>query len=101
VIRVVRAGKAVTVLEALSALENLDDPPRSRPVLALRVTIDHNGLTATSTDPGDSLNRCDALGRRSADRTAAEHVYREWLDRICDSRGTYRWRGGRFVRAAH
>jgi hypothetical protein len=100
VVRVVRAGKAVTVLEVLSSLQNLDDPPGARAVLKLGVTVDPKGLAATVTDPGDSRNRCDALPPRSADKTTSERVYRKWIDRICDSRGTHRWRRGRFVRTA-
>jgi len=68
-------------------------------MLKLRLTIDRRARTATIMDPGGSRNRCDDLPRRTTDTTAADRLYRKWMDRICDSRGTYRWRGGRFVHA--
>ena len=100
VIRVVRAGKVVKVLEAWTALENLDLPPRSPPALKLELAIAPSARTATIVDAGGSRNRCDELPPRTKAVTAADRVYRTWRDRICASRGTYRWGGGRFVHAA-
>ena len=99
VIRVVRARKVVKVLEVWTALENLDLPPRSAPALKLELAIDHSARTATIVD-ADGRNRCDALPPRTKAMTPADRVYRTSMDRICASRGTYRWRGGRYVRAA-
>jgi len=93
VIRVVRAGKVVKVLDAWVGLENLDRPYRSPPWLALRLAVDASGRAATIVDPGDSRYACKGARRGSAE-------FDRWLERVCASRGTYRWRGGRFVRGA-
>jgi len=98
VIRVVRAGKVVKVLEAWAAVENLDLPPGSLPAIKVQLTIDRSGRTATIVD-ADGRNACRALPRLTADSTRADRAYRKSMDRVCAGRGTYRWRGGRFVRA--
>jgi hypothetical protein len=98
VIRVVRAKKAVTVLDVWTQFENMDKRPGSPPVIKLELTLDGSGRTFTGVDPGDSENRCDGLRKPSMQDTRSDRIYREWIDRICASRGTYRWRGGRFQR---
>ena len=98
IIRVVRAKKAVTVLDVWTEFENMDSPPGSPPVIKLELTLDGSGRTFTAIDPGDSRNRCDGLRKPSAQDTRSDRIYREWIDRICAGRGTYRWRGGRFQR---
>jgi hypothetical protein len=96
VIRVVRVKKAVTVFQLWTEFENMDRPPP--PVIKLNLTLDGSGRTFTAVDPDDSGNRCDSLRKPSAQDTKTDRVYREWIDRICSGRGTYRWRGGRFQR---
>ena len=98
VIQVVRAKRAVTVLDVWTEFQNMDDRPGSPSVIKLQWTLDSSGRTFTATDPGDSRNRCDSLRKPTAQDTKGERVYREWIDRVCASRGTYRWRGGRFRR---
>ena len=98
VIRVVRAKKAVTVLDVWTELENMDDSPGSPPVIKVELTLDGSGRTVTAIDRGDSRNRCDSLPKPSAEDTSSDRTYRQWIDRICAGRGTYRWRGGRFRR---
>lgn len=92
VIRVVRAHKVVKVLEAWVELANLDLPRGSGPWIDLRVTIDRTGRALTIVDPGGAHYDC-VHARGSTEFDA-------WLARVCASRGTYRWSGGRFVRAA-
>jgi hypothetical protein len=98
VIRVVRAKKAVTVLDVWTELANMDSPRGSPPTIKLELTLDGSGRTFTAVDPGDGRNRCDRLPKPSAQDTRSDRIYREWIDRICAGRGTYRWRGGRFQR---
>lgn len=96
VIRVVRGGKVVKVLQAWVGLDNLDKPHGARPWLELRLTVDRSGRTVTIADPGGTLYACKRGGKSSSD----DDGFDVWVDRVCASRGTYRWRGGRFVRAA-
>ena len=98
IIRVVRAKKAVTVLDVWTEFENMDISPRWPPVIKLELTLDGSGRTFTAIDPGDSRNRCASLRKPSAQDTRSDRIYREWIDRICAGRGTYRWRSGRFQR---
>ena len=94
VIRVVRAHKVVKVLDAWTGLENLDMPIGRgvRPWLDLPVTIDRTGRTLTIASPSASMYDCS--------HKRGEPVFDGWLERVCASRGTYRWSGGRFVRAS-
>jgi len=92
VVRVVRGGKVVKVLEALVGMQNLDWRPGSRHWLDLHVTIAADGRSATIVEAGDTVTSCGAPRGTGAFET--------WVARVCASRGTYRWRGGRFVRAA-
>jgi hypothetical protein len=98
VIWVVRGGKAVTVFDAWTAFENMDNPPGSPPMIALELTFDSSSRTITAVDPGASRHRCDRRPKPSAKDSAGERIYRQWIDRICAGRGTYRWRGRRFQR---
>ena len=91
VIRVVRGGKVVKVLEALVGMQNLDWNPGSRHWLDLRLTVDASGRTATIVEEGGTVVACKTP--RGTDE------FDKWVDRVCASRGTYRWRGGRFVRS--
>ena len=98
VIRVVRAKQVVTVLDVWTEFANMDSPRGSPPVIKLELTRDGSGRSVTALDPGGSMNRCDSLRKPSAQDTRSDRIYREWIDRICAGRGTYRWRDGRFRR---
>jgi hypothetical protein len=99
VVWVVRAKKAVTVLDVWTEFQNMDDRPGSPSVIKLELTLDSKGRTFTATDPGTSRNSCDSLRKPTAQDTQGERIYRQWIDRVCAARGTYRWRDRRFKRS--
>lgn len=101
VIYVVRAGKAVAVLDAWTLLQNLDRPRQYAVLLAVELSLAKDGRSAVIADSTNGQSHCGGLGSHDDDRRSGEQTYRVWMDRICDGRGTYRWRDGRFVRAAH
>ena len=108
VVRVVRAGKSVALLDVLTKIEGVDS---GAIFLEQRLRIASNGLSATldgvpitdvssarsgTGQPGpseDCNHASDWEGGSIADRPR----YRDLRRRSCDALGAYRWDGGRFV----
>jgi hypothetical protein len=85
VVRVVRGGKAVIVLDAWTSLRNLDLRPGSPPIVELSLTIGRDGRTVTLIDGGGGRDACP---HRSGTSRAA--LFDKWIERICHGRGTPR-----------
>jgi len=112
IVRVVRAGKVVTVLDVRTRLESLDgaaprpgEPPQG--IVDLKLSITPDGLSATvdALDPEADCQARDAVpvvkaeGEDAAQERAWAAFDREWETRICNGRGSYIWKGRRFVQA--
>lgn len=111
IVRVVRAGKVVAVLDVRTRLEPLDGPvpPPGQPwhgIVDLELAIAPDGMSARvdSVDPATKCQARDAL-RGTTDKEYAREDRAwimfddEWITRICNGRGRYIWKSGRFVRA--
>jgi hypothetical protein len=98
VIQVVRAKKVVKVLDAWTGFLNMDSPAHTPPMIDSDVTFDKTGRTATVTESGKGRLKCDHLDKPSPQDGDFERIRRQWIDRVCASRGTYHWRGGRYQR---
>jgi hypothetical protein len=96
VVRLVRNGKIVTVLDVITNLDVYDAPGPNWPSLfALELRI--KGEKAVLDDNG----KCAKVpARQSGDesRVAWHNLDRDMASRMCKARGTYRWKRGRFVR---
>lgn len=83
-INVVRGGKVVVVLDAPTRLQSFDAMPGQRPRMQLKMRLAADGLSAR-VDAVDS-DVCRAKPDNDAER------------RICNARGAYVWRNGRFAK---
>lgn len=115
---VVRARKIVPVLDVETTIQVLDAIPRRigkggvqhDAILALSVTIAGDGMSATvgdNTDPAwESRESCKDVHVYKPTKEDRDNGMVEWntfdnglLRRLCSRRGTYVWKGDRFVRA--
>ena len=107
VVRVVRAGRSVLVLDVPTKIEGQDSGDLW---LELRLTVGSSGLAASldsvpltldgppASQPGP-LEDCDTApdwNDSEVKRQAGLSTYRELRRRFCNARGPYKWNGGRF-----
>lgn len=107
VVRVVRAGRSVPVLDVPTRIEGQDSGDLW---LELRLTVALNGLAASldgmpialdgppTAQPGP-LEDCDTasdLKDSEVERQAGLSAYRELRRQFCKARGTYKWNASRF-----
>ena len=109
-VRLARAGKVVTVLDLPMRIEPLDGPVAvlgegpMPGIVDVQLAIASNGLSATvrPLDPkSDCQGRVPSAHVDKADASEADWINFDdkWRTRICNGRGKYTWKGGRFVRA--
>jgi hypothetical protein len=112
VVRVVRAGKKVIVLELPTRVEGFDT---GATMLETRLRIAADGMSATvdgvpakrdAPEPthGNPIEDCKSAPptRKDEAQERANYgrpTYGELMRRLCASRGTYRWSGDRFTRS--
>jgi hypothetical protein len=113
VVRVVRAGKKVTVLDVLTRVEGIDT---GATMLETRLRITADGMSATvdavaakpnapQPTPGNPVEDCKSPPPNPKDDKVeranyGRPTYGELRRRICDELGTYVWDGERFTRAS-
>lgn len=91
IVRVVRAGKIVPVLDVKTQVLGFDTGPP--PFVEVRLTIAANGMSVTVADsPEQRTDSCKGAGM-DADRN-----YLAARRRVCRSRGAFRWKHNRFER---
>ena len=98
VIRIVRGGKIVKVLDVPTHVGNLDRPPAPLGVsrrpwadFGLELRIARDGSSAT-------LDDADHDGAARIENHKPKDALDEAIRHICAARGVYRWNGGRFRR---
>jgi len=103
IVRVVRAGSVVTVLDAEITLEPLDKETVTQGyLLDLRFRVAPDGMSVTVDDhgPGAHCPSAKYLNDKSSCKTGdvwTRFDCEQWF-RMCNARGGYVWQGDRFVR---
>lgn len=111
IVRVVRAGKTVTVLDVVTQIEGFDT---GATMLETRLRVAADGMSATvvavpaepdapeptSGHPSEDCKNAPPTPDDEATERATHGrpTYGELRRRLCGARGRYRWAGGRFVR---
>lgn len=91
IVRVVRAGKIVPVLDVKTQVLGFDTGPP--PFVEVRLSVAANGMSATISDsPEERTDDCKGVG------IDADKNYLAARRRVCVSRGAFRWKRDRFVR---
>lgn len=108
VIRVDRGARAIAVLDVLTKIEGFDTGEKE---LQVELIVAADGMSITMVDgvpslelgaqpgPSDTCEGPPPREARSEVRRGREPTYLDLRRTFCRARGTYRWRGGRFVRA--
>ena len=92
IVRVVRGGDIVPVLDVRTQVVGFDTGPGA-PFVEVRLTVAANGLSATVTDsPEQRTDNCKGA------RTDPDKNYLAARRRVCVSRGAFRWKHNRFER---
>lgn len=94
VFRVVRAGKIVTVLDVQKMLQGFDS---GWPRLVLQIELSADGKKVVVEDRG--VVSGGPLAQRGPEESCTPKPGGDFIRRLCAGRGTYQWRGGRYVRA--
>jgi hypothetical protein len=110
IVRVVRAGKVVDILDVATSIHSVDAPPpppgrESRGFVNLELDVASDGMSATvvALDPKVDCQRVhESPPEPEADYAAMARGWdkfdNKWITRICNGRGTFVWKGRRFAR---
>jgi hypothetical protein len=110
IVRVVRAGKVVDILDVATSIHSVDAPPpppgrESRGFVNLELDVASDGMSATvvALDPKVDCQRVhESPPEPEADYAAMARGWdkfdNKWITRICNGRGAFVWKGRRFAR---
>jgi len=95
VVRVVRAGKIVSVLDVTTMVQGFDS---GHPRLKLQLTFSADGMSATLEDRGVLQGRSGGTEEVDPSEGCKTGTGGEFLRRLCKGRGAFQWKAGRFER---